>query len=92
MIIETVILTLITINFPNAYKPQDIETRSIVLRSEREYDAMNICRRLGDQFVIHRPIELSKTQDRRISRAYTCDGGSQVEYWLEDSVEKKETK
>lgn len=90
--IKTIILTLITIHNPtHAYKLQDITYERVVLRAEKSHDAMNICSRLGDEFVKSTPDQKDKHGSSKYARVYTCEGGSQLEWWLDQSVKKKET-
>lgn len=82
-----VILTLITIVDPSyAYKLQNIQHETVVLTSTQLHDAVNICRRIGDQFVKNTPSVKDKHGYTKYARVYTCNGGSQLEYWLDESV------
>lgn len=84
--IKTAFLTYIIIVNPNSdYKFQEVKTETIMIHAERQWDADNLCQRLGKVFVSE-----SKANDK-LARAYTCDGGSSVEWRLSSSFEKKET-
>lgn len=89
--LKAVVLTMLTISNPNGPQAtQQVEMASTVFYANRSWDAYNVCRRVGEQFLKNTPAVKTPTGDKMYERVFTCDGTTQLEYYLNKSFKKED--